>query len=602
MSGVVNSVRSLIQGMVHRKLQILLLVALVLLGGLAFALAGYLGIRHGVEARMRAIEKQSWEHYNKGELYLQEGNIELAMAEFEEALRLNPNNKDALEKLRKLQAMKKQTPPPTAPALEKALDGMLEEARKLYDQGKWEEAITALENLRALAPDFEKTTISELLFSAYFEAGKQKAAQDDMELAVRYFNKALEIIPDEPRVKAEKEKASLYIEALSYWGADWDKTLATLQKLYEMDPDYKDVAEKIRQAHLEYAEVLAYLGRWCDAEAQYRIAAQSGADAKVKASLNKAHYLCHVATPTPSATAEIAAAGTVTPTGSTTSTTSAKLLPHVPGTCPSGGRIAWADYDAARGIYIIYVYDATTGQVKKLAEEASNPSFSPDGKTLLFRSWRGDMIGLARMPASGGEWARVTKYAEDTFPAWSPDGERMAFASRREGDRKWRIYLGWPLAEENVSELYFGTRPAWSPDGSYIAFQGCDRTGSHCGLYSIEAAGGNLRGLTDKVGDTAPSWSPDGSKIAFMSADRDGNWEIYVLELEAGREIRLTDNPDIDGLPVWSPDGRCLAFLSHRDGKWGVYVMKADGSSPSLIASLQGSLPNWMDHNLSWGR
>ncbi|RLC79147.1 MAG: hypothetical protein DRI61_08505, partial [Chloroflexi bacterium] len=140
------------------------------------------------------------------------------------------------------------------------------------------------------------------------------------------------------------------------------------------------------------------------------------------------------------------------------------------------------------------------------------------------------------------------------------------------------------------------------PDGRYIAFQGCDATGSHCGLYSIEPTGANLRGLTDKPGDTAPAWSPDGAKIAFMSAERDGNWEIYLLDIEAGREIRLTDNPDVDGLPVWSPDGRCLAFLSHRDGRWGVYVMKADGSGQHLIAPLQGNLENWMARNLSWGK
>lgn len=589
--------RELIASMVHRKLQFLLLLSIALTTAFLFVVAGYLGVKHGFSARVRLIEKQSWEHYNKGEIYLQEGNIELAIAEFEESLRLNPDNKDALEKLKKLRAMRKQTPSPTAPTLEKALGGMLDEARRLYDQGNWEEAITALENLRALAPDFEKTAVSELLSSAYFEAGKARVAADQMEQGVRYFNKALEIIPDEPRVKAEKEKASLYIEALSYWGADWDKTLETLQKLHELDPGYKDVATKIKEAHLEYARVLAYLGNWCDAEAQYRIVVESEADARVKAEHDKAYRLCYVATPTPSITAEIAAAGTVTPTDSTSARPK-----RVPGSCPSGGRIAWADYDTERGVYTLYVYDVAAGQVKKLAEEATNPAFSPDGKTLLFRSWRGDMVGLARMPADGGDWVRVTKYAEDTFPAWSPDGERMAFASQREGDRKWRIYVGWALAEEDVSELYFGTRPTWSPDGKYIAFQGCDRTGSHCGLYSIEAGGGNLRGLTDKVGDTAPAWSPDGSKIAFMSADRDGNWEIYVLELEAGREVRLTDHPDIDGLPVWSPDGRCLAFLSHRDGEWGVYVMKADGSGLGRIASLQGNLPNWMDHNLSWGR
>jgi TolB protein len=177
----------------------------------------------------------------------------------------------------------------------------------------------------------------------------------------------------------------------------------------------------------------------------------------------------------------------------------------------------------------------------------------------------------------------------------------MAFASRRESDRKWRIYLGWVLGLEETHELAFGTRPAWSPDGRSLVFQGCIPSTSNCGLISLNADGSNFRLLTSSPGDTAPSLSPDGSKIAFMSAERDGNWEIYVLELKTGKINRLTTDPDIDGLPVWSPDGRCLAFLSHRGGKWGLYTMQANGSDVRLLTTLSESIGNWMDHNISWG-
>lgn len=567
----------------HRKFQLVALAFLLLAGACLFSVAGYFGLKQGVEKTYHSLQQRSWEHYNRGEAYLREGNLELALAEFEEALRLYPKNEEALRKITQLKPLLQQsiaTPPQQV--TENVLEAYFQEAQDLYREKKWEEAAQALENLHLLAPDYRRTAVVDLMTTAFYQAGLAKVQENELEVAIQYFDKALTVNPEAPNIREEREKAVLYLEALTSWGADWEKTLKALETLIQKYPHYKDAKGKLREARVEFARALARKGDWCGAEAQLKLIPEPGAE--IKAELYKAYTFCHVKTPTPSPAPY--------PTG--TSTPIVAL-----GTCT--GHIAWADYDPVKSISVIYSTDISRGLVRKIAEKAANPAFSPDGSTILFRSLQEDMIGLGRIASSGGEKIRVTAYAEDTFPAWAPDGKQMAFASRREGDRKWRIYLGWPTGMEAVRELAFGTRPTFSPDGQTLVFQGCIPATTHCGLISMGINGSNPRLLTPVPGDTAPAFSPDGTKLAFMSAERDGNWEIYVLEIKTGRVSRLTSNPDIDGLPVWSPDGHCLAFLSHRDGKWGIYTMRSDGSDVRLLITLSDSIGDWMDHNISWG-
>ena len=126
--------------------------------------------------------------------------------------------------------------------------------------------------------------------------------------------------------------------------------------------------------------------------------------------------------------------------------------------------------------------------------------------------------------------------------------------------------------------------PAWSPDGQTIAFV---RLNASLGepIYVVKADGSGLRNLTPKpVGAyAAPAWSPDGRKIAFVS-DRDGNSEVYVMNANGSGQRNLTRNPAFDADPAWSPDGRKIAFVSNRDGSYGVYVMNADGSGQRRLA------------------
>jgi WD40 repeat protein len=131
--------------------------------------------------------------------------------------------------------------------------------------------------------------------------------------------------------------------------------------------------------------------------------------------------------------------------------------------------------------------------------------------------------------------------------------------------------------------------PAWSPDGQKIAFT-TDRDGNR-EVYVADANGSNAARLTsDAAADYEPAWSPDGKRIAFVSG-RTGNPEIFVMNADGSNPMRLTTDPARDVDPAWSPDGR-IAFASDRERLSNIYVMNADGSDVTRL-TVGGAHPAW---------
>jgi len=132
--------------------------------------------------------------------------------------------------------------------------------------------------------------------------------------------------------------------------------------------------------------------------------------------------------------------------------------------------------------------------------------------------------------------------------------------------------------------------PAWSPDGNTIAFT-TDRDGNR-EIYLITADGSNAARLTNNIAaDYEPAWSRDGNKIAFVS-ERTGNPEIFSMDANGSNVRRLTTGSAHVADPEWSPDGR-IAFASDRDGQWDIYIMNADGSETARLTTSGGEHPAW---------
>ena len=164
-----------------------------------------------------------------------------------------------------------------------------------------------------------------------------------------------------------------------------------------------------------------------------------------------------------------------------------------------------------------------------------------------------------------------------SHPAFFPEGDRIAYV--KDVVRGSELWVSSLTQGTTQRLMYKGNPhyPAWSPDGSRIAF-----SSSQDGKLSIlvmKADGSLITRLADRpFSDLSPAWSPDGSKLAFES-NRDNNSEIYVMEADGSNQVRVTNNAAADRRPVWSPDGRSLAFESERDGNREIYVMRADGSN-----------------------
>jgi signal transduction histidine kinase len=213
----------------------------------------------------------------------------------------------------------------------------------------------------------------------------------------------------------------------------------------------------------------------------------------------------------------------------------------------------------------------------------SSLSWSPQGDRVAFTTKRDGNFEIYVANADGSEPLNLTKSSGyDTQPSWSPDGRKIAFSSQRNGNID--IFV-MDIDGSNLQQLTTGRGyeewPIWSPDGRKIAFVS-DQHGN-IEIYTMNADGSNLQQVTDNPADDWPAvWSPDSRSILF-SSNRDGNWNLYLIDADGSNSQRLTNAPADEREPTWSPDGRTIAFAYNGGDNWDIYTIPAPVDSPTEI-------------------
>jgi hypothetical protein len=199
-------------------------------------------------------------------------------------------------------------------------------------------------------------------------------------------------------------------------------------------------------------------------------------------------------------------------------------------------------------------------------------------------------IYVANVNGTGVRRVTTDPGAEDD-PAWSPDGNKIAFTSDRDGNRE--IYVTSADGTNPVrltNDPAADYHPAWSPDGARIAFVS-DRMPTAGGIFVMNADGTNPVPLATGDNATDPAWSPDGRSIAFAS-ERGGKFDIYLVNVDGGVPTRLT--ADGGRYPAWSRDGTALAYSAPLCGYYACYqaIYIKVGAETRIISSV-GERPAW---------
>jgi serine/threonine protein kinase/Tol biopolymer transport system component len=312
-----------------------------------------------------------------------------------------------------------------------------------------------------------------------------------------------------------------------------------------------------------------------------------------------------------------------------------------------GSYIYYAKYSDEEGGVVSQV-PVLGGTPKVLGKDMDGaPTFSPDGKQFAFirglpvESEAALMIGSVD---GGGERRLVTQKARDLFarasinawgPAWSPDGELIAFAlrtSEANADRYWRVMLArvkdgtqTPLTFDKWSAI---GQIAWLPNGSGMIIAAAEQDpGAPHQLWHVSYPGGAARRFTNDLnnydgvrltGDATalvtvqseqraniwvaangeasraaqiPSerndglsglaWTPDGRVVYTSTAG--GNADIWIMAADGNNRKKLTFSDSADFAPAVSSDGRYIVFVSNRAGAYHIWRMDADGGNPKQL-------------------
>jgi len=196
------------------------------------------------------------------------------------------------------------------------------------------------------------------------------------------------------------------------------------------------------------------------------------------------------------------------------------------------------DTSETTGLYILDL--ESDEKTLLLSGEVNNPDFSPDGKWLVFNI--GDQIYKVRLKedmrgVDTSTLSQLTFEGKNFFPAWSPDGNLIAFSSYRgEIDRIWLMDTNGNNQRELPLLDRGGINPDWSPDGTRLVFIGW--TEEFSGVVISDTLGDNITYLG---GGDDPAWSPDGEWIGYTVYGPGLRMKICVTRVDGSDQKELIE-------------------------------------------------------------
>jgi Tol biopolymer transport system component len=234
----------------------------------------------------------------------------------------------------------------------------------------------------------------------------------------------------------------------------------------------------------------------------------------------------------------------------------------------------------------------TFTQITDLPGVEDFPSLSPDGKTVAYRKLSPDRGADIYVQRIGGNPINLTEDlgSGGADPAFSPDGDQIAFVSAGRADPSHRGLFVMGSTGESVRRVGDAcSNPSWSPDAKEIV---CSTQGTRPDrpehvtigqLWRVDVATGQHRVISG-ADAVHPDWSPHGKRIAYTGTV-DGKTGVFTIPAEGGDPISIAHDASRDWNPKWAPDGQHLYFISDRGGRSNLWRAEVDEASGRVAGS-----------------